>query len=292
MKKKLGSGCRKKEWWDNITPEQAEHFIKAMQKWRSNLSPEEKNEIAERRSRGIKRRWKEDEEWAEQQRIKLRENIASISDEERKRRSEKCRLTLEKYWSNPKNKARHRKLIRSKTSVISATLKGKKKPPRTKKHKVNISAAMRKVWADRKASGEDRTIAKKIAQTLRERLESDPELKGKLIKQFLEGARICGGLKPNYAEKKLKLILDKNFPKEFKINVDGRVIIANKIPDFINVNGKKAIVELFGSYWHEPSEEASRKKLFSEYGFRTAIIWEKDLKNENVVVKKVKKVLK
>ncbi|GAI37924.1 unnamed protein product, partial [marine sediment metagenome] len=53
---------------------------------------------------------------------------------------------------------------------------------------------------------------------------------------------------------------------------DGQVIIDGKCPDFINNNGGKQLLELFGERWHELEEEQERKKAFAEYGFETLII--------------------
>jgi len=53
----------------------------------------------------------------------------------------------------------------------------------------------------------------------------------------------------------------------------GDFIISGKCPDFINCNGKKAIIEVFGNYWHRRIEEIERKQLFGKYGFKTLILW-------------------
>lgn len=65
--------------------------------------------------------------------------------------------------------------------------------------------------------------------------------------------------------------------------------------DFINVNGHKQIIELFGDYWHgvkarcyEETEEG-RIKLFNQYGFDTLIIWESELKNLEAVTNRIKR---
>lgn len=64
---------------------------------------------------------------------------------------------------------------------------------------------------------------------------------------------------------------------------DGSVILEGKIPDFININGQKKIIELFGNYWHKEGDEQTRKEYFNKYGYETLIIWEEEMKNlENV----------
>lgn len=82
----------------------------------------------------------------------------------------------------------------------------------------------------------------------------------------------------NKAEKTLQGILDRNFPGQWRFVGDGRVIINGKCPDFINEK-KKFIIELFGDYWHKLEEVEPRIKFFENYGYKTLIIWEHELKD-------------
>ena len=84
---------------------------------------------------------------------------------------------------------------------------------------------------------------------------------------------------PNKPELKLQQFLDNGFPKEWKFVGDGSFILDGYNPDFININGKKQIIELFGDYWHRGEDPADRAKLFEPYGFRTLVIWEYELNN-------------
>ena len=61
-------------------------------------------------------------------------------------------------------------------------------------------------------------------------------------------------------------------------------------PDFIEVNGKKQIVEIMGRYWHSPllnlkiREDAKllyREKHYKKYGWKTIFIWDTDLERED-----------
>lgn len=90
-------------------------------------------------------------------------------------------------------------------------------------------------------------------------------------------------------------ILDRNFPDEWKYVGNGEVIIGGKNPDFVNVNGRKAVVEVFGDYWHseritgKPAEQevADRIAHFAKYGFRCTVIWEREVSDENLVLTKL-----
>lgn len=57
-------------------------------------------------------------------------------------------------------------------------------------------------------------------------------------------------------------------------------------PDFVNVNGQKKILEVFGDYWHnlEGRVEKDKKKIkiYKKYGYDCLVIWEHELKNNNL----------
>ena len=89
--------------------------------------------------------------------------------------------------------------------------------------------------------------------------------------------------RPTKPERRIiNLIKKYNLP--FKYVGDGQVTIEKCNPDFINYNGKKQIIEMFGDYWHKRKPnlrsfqtEKGRKAIFKKYGFKTLIIWEHEL---------------
>ena len=95
--------------------------------------------------------------------------------------------------------------------------------------------------------------------------------------------RLSQHKKPNKPEIKLQKLLDSEFPNEWKYVGDGNFILAGKCPDFVNINGKKAIIELYGSYWHKGQDPNVRINLFSEYGYSTLVLWENQLDKEYAV---------
>lgn len=84
---------------------------------------------------------------------------------------------------------------------------------------------------------------------------------------------------PNKTELKLESILDKLYLGEYKFVGNGQVVIDGKTPDFINVNGQKKIIELWGDYWHKDQNPQDRMDIFTPYGYKTLVIWERELKN-------------
>lgn len=101
--------------------------------------------------------------------------------------------------------------------------------------------------------------------------------------------------KPNGVELYLDFILQNRFPDEWKYVGDGNCVINGLLPDFINCNGKKKIIEVFGDYWHTKKKkmrysytEEGRKKAFNEVGYDTLIIWEHEFEDENKIIEKIR----
>ena len=84
---------------------------------------------------------------------------------------------------------------------------------------------------------------------------------------------------PNKGELFLLQLLGRLFPGDFSYCGDGKIWIAGKNPDFINVNGRKQIIELFGEYWHKPKDAKVRARHFAKYGYKTLVVWYKELQN-------------
>ena len=94
---------------------------------------------------------------------------------------------------------------------------------------------------------------------------------------------------PNNLEQRLiNLIQEYKLP--FKFVGNGEVILGRNCPDFININGKKQVIELFGEYWHNIFDVAQKIERYREYGFSCLVIWESELKqNPDKVVQKIKR---
>jgi len=136
---------------------------------------------------------------------------------------------------------------------------------------------------------------KKCPYMTKRNLENNPvkslKVREKIRQTVLSKLKDCldySKRKPNYKEKLLDSILQIHFPNEFKFVGDGQIIINNKNPDFINCNGKKLIIELFGRKWHEQMEEIERMNIFNQYGFHTLIVWAEELNNQQKVIGKIR----
>ena len=120
---------------------------------------------------------------------------------------------------------------------------------------------------------------------------SDKEKKEKHIKGIMKASQVS----PNKQEIKLDEILSSLFPNQYKFVGDGEMIIGGKCPDFINVNGQKKVIELFGDFWHSkeviglPEEQHAKERIecFAQYGYQTLIIWEHELSDKRRLLLKL-----
>ena len=99
------------------------------------------------------------------------------------------------------------------------------------------------------------------------------ESRERRLKAVLKGV----AARPNRSELKLEALLGEWFPREWKYVGNGEVIIGRRCPDFINVNGKKSVIELFGDYWHRNDDPAIKIAEYADYGFTCLVIWEREL---------------
>lgn len=143
---------------------------------------------------------------------------------------------------------------------------------KTTSHRLNLSLSLRQHWAN----PESNPMRQHISERARERWQ-DPEFATKMAVSWQR--------KPTKPENQLRAILNSHFP-EFQYNGDGRlgIILAGLIPDFVNVNGKKQVIEVFGDYWHSPKinrkwhqTELGRILAYHSVGFDCLVLWEHEM---------------
>lgn len=84
-------------------------------------------------------------------------------------------------------------------------------------------------------------------------------------------------MRPNYPEKRLLKILEEHF-SGWKYTGDLSFFIGRKNPDFTNKSIKRTI-DIFGKYWHDDEEEASRINYFNNKGWSALVIWSNEMRN-------------
>lgn len=117
----------------------------------------------------------------------------------------------------------------------------------------------------------------------------NPEYRERTIKVITQAMH----RKPNKPEKQLiELISREALP--FRYTGDGSFILGGYIPDFVQCNGRKEIIELFGDYWHSKKKitwhqtELGRQMAYAQFGYKTLIIWEHELQDEQKVINRIK----
>lgn len=128
-------------------------------------------------------------------------------------------------------------------------------------------------------------------KAIRQRDNIRPEYRQKMSKivsklwkseEFTSKMADAHSFRPNKVELKLKEILDYWYEGEWKYTGDFTFWINGKNPDFVNCNGQKLIIEMFGDYWHRNDDPNARISHFAEFGYRTLVIWENELHNSNL----------
>lgn len=160
---------------------------------------------------------------------------------------------------------------------MSITSKGKHYSPNTEFKKGMIPS-----WVRREGKKLTEEHKRKISIALKGRNLGDKNSMKRpdVLRKWFQTNRI----KPNNAEIKLQFILNEIQINNWEFVGNGEVILGGFCPDFINVNGKKLIIELFGNYWHTKKEmkerDKKRIKTYESFGYKTLIIWEHELKNK------------
>ncbi len=161
------------------------------------------------------------------------------------------------------------------------------------KIKMSISRKGKNTWSKGRSLSDEHK--RKIAEASKKHWEN-PEYRARQIQRMREAWAnpdyisrvrpliIKGNYsKPTKPEKRLLDIIQRyNLP--FKYTGDGSFSICGFHPDFVNCNGKKTVIEVFGDYWHGEGArnwketELGRIMAFNSFGFRCIIIWENELK--------------
>lgn len=194
---------------------------------------------------------------------------------------------------------------------ISAALTGRKASPEHKEHN-RLSHIGQKHTEEWKITHSRQLKGRPLSQSHKDAISRSTRGKHKVLPPFTEQHRkrigeanhrrwqipgfaeivlpkIRGAIRPNKVEQLLTSLLDEYFPKEWRYVGNGKLIIEKKNPDFINCNGQKAVIELFGDYWHGRDEEREKIEFYRAYGFDCLVIWQSELNAPEAVVNKIRR---
>lgn len=149
-----------------------------------------------------------------------------------------------------------------------------------------------KLWQD----PEYRQKALRARSAISKKLWENPEYREHQVEiqksnwqdpEFVKRMMVAFNKKPTIPENYLDAIIRKHFC-QYKYNGDGRlgITLGGLTPDFVNINGKKELIELFGDYWHSPKvvgddwrrSELGKVMVYNSLGWKCLVIWEHELK--------------
>lgn len=247
-------------------------------------------------------------------------NKMSPSDKIRQILRDKSKI----LWQNQNHREMMAKAARERwqnKEYRKKNIKGIRKAARTKEHREKLREIQKALWLNesfrnkrtqeiRKAHTEesdkkrrktmlkmwkDKKFREKSIRGMKN-LWKNKEYKERALKAILKGSQ----KRPTSFEKQIIDLCNK-YHLPFKYVGNGQVIIANKNPDFIDVNGRKLLIETYCKYWKDRkcggwlNYEKERYKVFAEYGFKTLFLNEDDLirdDNEQHCLNKIKEVIR
>ena len=200
----------------------------------------------------------------------------SISEkwkEAQRKENKKGYWTKDNHWSkNPELKKQIIKKMSNSLKGRKAWDKGKKL---SKKHKQKLSEIKKQLYKEGKIKS---PFTKKGDNLKIDRIREKT--------QFKKGHKpLAASPKISFNEENLlKIIRDNYLPYKYVGN--GKFWLDNICPDFLNCNGEKKVIELhdsFGKKWFE-----KRKKIFNKYGFKYLIVLNKELKEPERIISKIR----
>lgn len=223
-------------------------------------------DIIKKRSDSVKNAWRDPEH---RKNLLNGRKIVWSSSEFVKRMSDSQKAA----WDRPDRGGRYRSIESKEKSKNSANERWSKIEEREK-----LSKSISEWWnspenRDRLVDAaikrnQNPNFRKKVSIAMKEKW-SDPEY----AKRQTEAI----GRKPTKLELFVEDNLNLHHPGEWKYVGDGDFWIGYMNPDFININGKKQVLEVLGDYWHNEEEVQERIINYKKYSFDMLYVWEYEI---------------
>jgi len=189
-------------------------------------------------------------------------------------------------FSNYCSRRCYKEHMRSKTTKVKCEACGKKfatRPARLKigRGKYCSKQCYREALKGHKPWNKDKSLEEVFGKekALKIKAQLATKTKGYWKKPgFVKKQMRARGTRPNHQEE----FISKCFPFLQYVG-DGTLIIGGKCPDF-KVKDQHKLVEFFGDYWHDTSEEIQRISYFKRLGWDCLVIWDSELKNDFAMV--------
>lgn len=129
----------------------------------------------------------------------------------------------------------------------------------------------------------NKEVAKKVGIKISKIFSlKSPQEKSDIIKKGITKRR---QIKKTHPEIKLeKIINELKLPYKYCGSGKGMCFLNGQIPDFIDINGDKKVIDVNGCYWHlkyrkpkrwtKELEEQKRRQRYEEIGFKYLVIWD------------------
>ena len=170
------------------------------------------------------------------------------------------RSAIVSFWASPEG--------RICAARIGEKIRGTVRSEETRK---KISKGISALSLKRNPSLEAR---EKMSAKRRLRWHSDPEYAQRMFRAIHR--------KPTAPELELDNLLQSLCPGDWKYVGDGSFVLGGKCPDFVNTNGGKAVIELFGNYWHEGDDPQEWVEHYKKFGYACLVIWERELRDSDL----------
>ena len=138
-----------------------------------------------------------------------------------------------------------------------------------------------KVWIDRSFHNPDaRKLAiKEMAKGIKRWWAGlSEEQKDKEVLKRVSASAKANAKGPSEPELFLGMYLEGKYPGEWAYNGNGEqnIAIGGRVPDFININGKKTVIEVLGTYHHPEEDEEIKIEHYKKHGYLCIVIWHYD----------------
>lgn len=262
-----------------------------------------------------------------------------LSDNWNKEKREAKSKWLQSQWANPNSIYNDADFLKSRTRCGENShfygvrhfskdnpmygKRGENSPFYGKPRPESVKVAVREMILQRAANGEsawNKDLTKETDERLQRQSESLKRLYAdtsstynslehieKMNKIFWTFINSRKGSKYNATEQALHQIIELVAPSQYKYNGAGELgfRIYRHLPDFVNVNGQKKLIELNGCYWHCCPTCGIEKTKFGNandirerdnryiqqaqaLGFEVLVVWQHELRNTPALIERIK----